>query len=255
MNTFMPYGANFLKDGEALDRARLQKQLVECQQMYDALTTGRPSHILHHPATQMWEGHHLGLATYGRILYRVYRMAGFTVHKSGEYLWEKSGDAFPHAPSWAPYLSPYHRIRLQQKDPDRYRYYQQESDIAGICQGPVYPITAREGEHVGWVYRLTESSRRWSATWTAEPQAKSEFDAWTTAWSAIEFVRAQNPPQARIPLMGPFPATHHPFLRRALEEVLSTARFQGDRCSQLSEILPFPPSTSLDRPDPSSSVW
>lgn len=64
MQTFIPYGSNFTKTAEVLDRQRLGKQRVEAYQIIQALTN--PVYgWQNHPAVKMWRGHVEALATYG----------------------------------------------------------------------------------------------------------------------------------------------------------------------------------------------
>lgn len=63
MQTFLPY-ASFAKSASVLDMKRLGKQRVECYQILRALND--PSYgWQHHPAVNMWRGHHNALVDYG----------------------------------------------------------------------------------------------------------------------------------------------------------------------------------------------
>jgi hypothetical protein len=55
MQTFLPY-RNFEASAKILDTVRLNKQLLECRQMFSAMA-GQSKFGAHHPATKMWTGH------------------------------------------------------------------------------------------------------------------------------------------------------------------------------------------------------
>ena len=84
MNTFVPHGRDFPRSAQDLDKKRLGKQLVECEQIYNALTTGGPAHILHHPATQMWDGHLWTLRKYAEACLKEWVWRYGKSHVSGE---------------------------------------------------------------------------------------------------------------------------------------------------------------------------
>lgn len=175
MNTFVPRGAHYLAGALELDDKRLGKQLVECQQIYDALRTGYPLHILHHPATQMWDGQLDALLTYAFDIYLAYRrrFPGST-HKSGGYLTGLTSRLEVQPPEWVALLAPYHRAKLYHKNPEHYAQYQtDEPDLAH------YPIT-KDGRLIGWVHR---------------PDKKWLLDDGTyhsTAWAAIQVARSKD---------------------------------------------------------------
>lgn len=62
MQTFVPY-ADFAKSAQVLDLRRLGKQVIECQQIFKAITD--PSYgWQNHPAIKMWRGHEVALFHY-----------------------------------------------------------------------------------------------------------------------------------------------------------------------------------------------
>lgn len=185
MNTFVARGSDFYRGGMELDPKRLPKQLVECQQIYDALISGGPAHILHHPATQMWDCQLDGLLWYSRETYRAFKDQYGRVHKSGEYLtslYEDRG-ARKDIPGWADEMAPYHKAKLYRKNPQHYATYWQRDPATSA---PVYAITL-DGVTVGWVYKMSESDRLWSTT-SPLPE-HLQLNRWKTAWSAIQYVR------------------------------------------------------------------
>lgn len=62
MQTFLP-AETFAECAIVIDSKRLNKQRVECLQVYNALT-GRSSGWTNHPATLMWRGYEALLCTY-----------------------------------------------------------------------------------------------------------------------------------------------------------------------------------------------
>ena len=63
MQTFLAY-PDYLRSAAVLDRMRLGKQRVEAYQILRTLR-GVSKGWANHPATKMWRGHELSLATYG----------------------------------------------------------------------------------------------------------------------------------------------------------------------------------------------
>ena len=64
MQTFVPYGANFDRNAQVLDRQRLGKQRVETWQILNAIR-GLSKGWVNHPATVMWREHPEALIYYG----------------------------------------------------------------------------------------------------------------------------------------------------------------------------------------------
>ena len=116
MQTFLPY--NVYYSVGLLDRQRLQKQLVECQQLVMVLT-GKTTVYRNHPAAIMWE-HNIGaLIVYGRVCYDCYRYLCGGAHKSGEWLVNNdiADVADPVPPDWLydGRVSHSHRANLARK--------------------------------------------------------------------------------------------------------------------------------------------
>lgn len=187
MNTFIARGTDYLRGGRELDTKRLVKQLTECQQIYHALIPGGgPAHILHHPATQMWEGLLPQLLDYGIATYEAYRerFPG-REHRSGELmiLERQKYEGVFSPPDWVDDYAPYHRAKLYVKDPVHYAQYY-ERDPA--TSAPVYPIT-RDGRLCGWVYRRTDKDTSWCVTY----RGTLGSHRYKTAWEAVQFVRQE----------------------------------------------------------------
>lgn len=93
MQTFLPY-EDFAKSAMVLDNRRLNKQLVEVQQIFNALTAyifGEKSGWQNHPAVQMWRGHEYALLCYGMACYHEWKVRkgdSSATHKSGEFIKE-----------------------------------------------------------------------------------------------------------------------------------------------------------------------
>jgi len=120
MQTFVPYGSNFRRNAEVLDRQRLGKQRVEAWQILKALTLpeyGWQSH----PAVKMWRGHTEALAEYGIVVCREWIDRGYQ-----DSLLEKF---YPYLPSMQADLPEWldredvmlsHRSNLIRKFPEHY---------------------------------------------------------------------------------------------------------------------------------------
>lgn len=127
MQTFLPY-ADFNKSAQVLDSKRLNKQLVECQQIFNALC-GNSKGWTNHPVTNMWRGHRRHLWHYIKALHSEWLKRGGNTHKSAikvcDYLVEFAVD-IPiteiDAPAWIG-LEEVHsayRANLLRKDPIHY---------------------------------------------------------------------------------------------------------------------------------------
>ena len=180
MNTFVPRGQDYLTGARELDTKRLVKQLVECQQIYDALLTQQPVSIFHHPATQMWDKQLPALLDYAAAVYVAYqeRFPGRR-HKSGDYLASARAQfdgEFP-PPEWVEELKPYHQAKLHWKDQQHYAQYEPRASTE-----PAYPITC-EGRLKGWVHKPANSPKWFIA---------SRYNkGYSSAWEAVSFLRKE----------------------------------------------------------------
>lgn len=75
MQTFMPRGSDYAQSAMDLDRPRLGKQRLECQSIIKAHLTGVG--WIHHPATEMWDGHTHELAVYALTMCDEWTIRGF----------------------------------------------------------------------------------------------------------------------------------------------------------------------------------
>lgn len=121
MQTFVPYGSDFRRTAEVLDRQRLGKQRVEAWQIIKALTMQQYG-WQNHPAVKMWRGHTEALAQYGIVMCREWIGRGYN-----DTLLERF---YPYAPSmqsdWPEWLDRpdviiSHRSNLIRKRPDIYQ--------------------------------------------------------------------------------------------------------------------------------------
>lgn len=69
MQTFLPF-PSFADSAEVLDNKRLNKQRVECLQIYNVLTTPLAQRVgwHNHPAVLMWAGHTNSLLSYWKFI-------------------------------------------------------------------------------------------------------------------------------------------------------------------------------------------
>ena len=65
MQTFLPY-SSFYRSAKCLDTSRLNKQIVECQQILNAMVTG--AGWANHPAVRMWKDHRGALVLYAESM-------------------------------------------------------------------------------------------------------------------------------------------------------------------------------------------
>lgn len=127
MQTFLPY-PSFSQSAACLDHKRLNKQIVEVQQIYKALVI--PSYgWQNHPAVKMWRGHEYALLMYGLACYLQWqRNNDGRKHKSGEFLVtavERFWDDEPIFPAWLgnPAFHASHRAALLYKLPEHYSQF------------------------------------------------------------------------------------------------------------------------------------
>ena len=127
MQTFLPL-ADFDKCARVLDGKRLNKQLVECQQIFNALI-GKTEGWKNHPAIKMWRGHEFALYCYACALHRERnrRYQNPVPHKSFEYILDcvvhKGLSRYSATfPEWLgdERLHSSHRANLIRKDPIHY---------------------------------------------------------------------------------------------------------------------------------------
>lgn len=116
MQTFLPY-PNFESSAKVLDNARLNKQIVECQQILMVLHGDAEGHK-NHPVMDMWRDDTQCLCYYGLVMFEEYKQrTGKKKHKSSDTIlsyfnWNVSKD-----PWWLGYkeLHQTHQSRLMHK--------------------------------------------------------------------------------------------------------------------------------------------
>lgn len=79
MQVFLPY-PSFRKSAEALDNKRLNKQIIECFQIFKALR-GESKGWQNHPAVLMFKGYERALVSYAIWCCWVWNERGFKEHK------------------------------------------------------------------------------------------------------------------------------------------------------------------------------
>lgn len=119
MQTFLPF-MSFPDSAAVLDRARLGKQRVEAKQIILALED--PSYgWQNHPATKMWRGHKLALASYGLAICSEWRDRGY-VDSLWDFFWQRCHGQLHTPPAWLGdsefHLS--HQSNLLRKNPEWY---------------------------------------------------------------------------------------------------------------------------------------
>lgn len=98
MQTFLPY-SNFEHSVAVLDRQRLGKQRIECQQILSALipNAGMPKGWTNHPATLQWKGYESALAAYMTFCINELEARGYTNNMMRPY-----NAAWSVTPGYAP---------------------------------------------------------------------------------------------------------------------------------------------------------
>lgn len=129
MQTFLPF-PNFLMSAEILDDKRLNKQRVECKQIYLALTD--PDYgWKHHPATKMWSGYEEALVDYAIECCATWRRRGGADNAGleawfmllPEYEYVRTGE---YSLPWWLGNEPFHtshKSNLLRKDPKHYECF------------------------------------------------------------------------------------------------------------------------------------
>ena len=154
LQTFLCY-PSFAHSVRCLDRARLGKQRVECQQILNRLyknSAGEPmSSWASHPAVRMWAGHPAALGVYMTMCVRAWESRGYANTMITPYTetWEPNpahywAEAFvaPRDVEVPPWLGDEafhsgHRSALLRKMPDFYAQYGWTDDPAAPYVWPV----------------------------------------------------------------------------------------------------------------------
>ncbi len=123
MQTFLPYGADYVMSAFALDRQRLGKQRVEAWQIYRTLV-GISDGWRNHPAVKMWAGYEESLVLYGIAVCREWRSRGYKDTLLMQFNLQKP-DTAAAVPDWllgksAHDLIRSHRSNLIRKMPEHY---------------------------------------------------------------------------------------------------------------------------------------
>ncbi|MFO0454353.1 MAG: MSMEG_6728 family protein [Pseudomonadota bacterium] len=121
MQTFLPY-PDFAESARCLDYRRLGKQRVEAYQLLQALFYG--GGWANHPATRMWRGHALALATYGLACCDEWTRRNYRDHigvKFREFL-DANAQHPIHLPDWIGNVRFHrsHQSNLLRKHPEHY---------------------------------------------------------------------------------------------------------------------------------------
>lgn len=126
VNTFLPY-PSFKESAQVLDRLRLNKQVLECDQILNALRKQREGFVgrigwINHPATRMWKGQEYALTIYRDMMLREWLERGYKSKRAFYNCRERLDDLESTRPSWfgkeAFHAS--HRSNLLRKDPEHY---------------------------------------------------------------------------------------------------------------------------------------
>ena len=97
MQTFLP-SPSYQLTAKILDTVRLNKQLVECQQILNVLH-GKTSTWSNHPAVTMWKGYENSLSVYGLAMAEEWRKRKGSGHKSIDAITDYY-DGYGKCPWW-----------------------------------------------------------------------------------------------------------------------------------------------------------
>lgn len=142
MQTFLPYD-DFALCAKVLDNKRLNKQIVECDQIFKSLTVSEYG-WKNHPAVLMWLGYEDALLVYTTAMfYEWCERSGKEQHKSFTNICLREGDrvnrlldnhnGWYSEPKWLgdERLHQSHRRNLTRKDPEFYGQFWSESPEEG----------------------------------------------------------------------------------------------------------------------------
>ncbi len=133
MNTFLPY-PNLIQSAKCLDNKRLNRQVLECDQIINALRKEQRQLAglepvtrigwINHPAVRQWRGYLWALKVYRNTCLREWLIRGFkSTREYHSTLYYESGDVIPEVlPPWFghPDFHASHRSNLLHKDPTWY---------------------------------------------------------------------------------------------------------------------------------------
>lgn len=128
MQTFLPY-VDFTRSAQCLDTKRLVKQIVECQQIFNALLLPEAKGWKNHPAVTQWKGYESSLLDYMAEMVEEY-FQRFPAKRGNSKSWNYVLKTFwatgligrSESPHWLgnPELHASHRANLLRKDPTFY---------------------------------------------------------------------------------------------------------------------------------------
>lgn len=124
MQTFLPY-PDFAKCAACLDNQRLNKQIVEAEQIHATLV-GESKCWANHPAVKMWKGYATALVDYTFYMVQEWEARGFKKdHASWMRIKPKYVAAFVIKPAWLgrPDFHLSHQSNLVRKKPEHYRVW------------------------------------------------------------------------------------------------------------------------------------
>lgn len=139
MQTFLPY-KNFRKCAEVLDNRRLNKQIVECQQILSCITGIYPYSTpenrgwINHPAVGMWRCFPYQLYRYMKFCHKEWIKRGNKRHKSYQYVKENIAPVLEKCEK-PPFLDDEdflesHRSNLLRKNPEHYeKFFEGRKDL------------------------------------------------------------------------------------------------------------------------------
>lgn len=141
MQTFVPYGSNFLRNAQCLDRQRLGKQRVEAHQILELLIIQQEGSLpaskrgwANHPAVRMWEGHEAALAVYGMTMCSVWVTRGYEDNLALQFYALMPVGPLVY-PKWInnKNVKNSHQKNLYEKDPDHYAKFVNHGGFWTCC--------------------------------------------------------------------------------------------------------------------------
>jgi hypothetical protein len=141
MQTFLPH-PDYVQSAKALDSRRLQKQIVECQQLLNALTNPNAKGWRNHPAALMWRGHEKALIAYAEACWMEWKNRGYgpehmSILKIRELAQSLEGSNEPPAWLGREDFHASHRGNLLRKD---FEYYSRQGWTESPDMEYVWPV-------------------------------------------------------------------------------------------------------------------
>lgn len=164
MNTFLPFN-DLILSAESLDDKRLNKQILECKQIHDALT-GKSKGYQFHPATMMWRDAEGSLALFAYECCLQFHRRTNKAHKYHVWAYDNSGGGratLQTRPWWwgDQYFHHSNQQMLVWKDPVYYgrRWHVADSEVPTERPHYIWPVSKHNWDFVSNGYIIIMKSK------------------------------------------------------------------------------------------------